>query len=145
MRISIDVYEHKKIMLDSSAIIAKELPSESRHQLAQNFLEATREEPNEFYILNETSHETFTRARRLAGLSEALRIYSQLRGDGVKIKQLTFLEKDEQKALELLKKYNDKHLSFHDALCAAVMMRNNIYRIFSFDHDFRWFGFLVHP
>ena len=47
--------------------------------------------------------------------------------------------------VSLLEKYYDKSLSFHDALCAAVMMRNKIYRIFSFDHDFRWFGFLVQP
>jgi len=52
---------------------------------------------------------------------------------------------DEGKALDLVKKYTDKKLSYHDALCASVMLRYRLYRVFTFDSDFWTFGFELLP
>jgi predicted nucleic acid-binding protein len=58
---------------------------------------------------------------------------------------LEFQASDEIFARGLLAKYDDQRLSFHDALCAAVMFREGIFKIFSFDRDFWLFGFQVLP
>jgi predicted nucleic acid-binding protein len=46
---------------------------------------------------------------------------------------------------QLLMKYKDQKLSFHDALCVSVMKREGIFRIFTFDKHFWLFGFEVFP
>ena len=73
----------------------------------------------------------------------ALAGYEFIRARDVKV--LPFDQDDEDAALRSLRKYADKELSFHDALCAAVMKRNGIFKIVSFDSDFFAFGFEVIP
>jgi predicted nucleic acid-binding protein len=94
-------------------------------------------------VLNATSHEAFTRQRYDVRLESALDTYGFMRG--VQFRQLDFNQADEDRAIELLRKYRDQTLSFHDALCAAVMLRNGIYKVFTFDSDFWCFGFAVLP
>lgn len=61
------------------------------------------------------------------------------------IKLLRFGADDEVRAVTLLTQYSDHRLSFHDALCAAVMLRVGIPSIFTFDSDFYALGFIVLP
>jgi predicted nucleic acid-binding protein len=44
-----------------------------------------------------------------------------------------------------LEKYSDQKISFHDALCAAVMLRIGAYRAFAFDKHFWIMGFEMLP
>ena len=67
-------------------------------------------------------------------LDAAIRGFELLRAANVRT--LRFTEADEAKAIELVRKYIDKTLSYHDALCASVMLRHRLFRIFSFDADF---------
>jgi predicted nucleic acid-binding protein len=133
-------YEHA-VFIDTSAILALFNTSDSLHKTAKNFFENISDV--DWFVLNATIHETFTRNRYGRDLHSSLEIYDNLKGS--KFKVLRFEEDDENKARALLEKYDDKVLSFHDALCAAVMIKIGIYKIFSFDSDFWSFGFFVMP
>ena len=93
--------------------------------------------------LNETSHELYTRVRYQADTSNALEQFDFLRSGEFRV--LEFNLKDENYARSLLDRYGEHVISFHDALCAAIMERVGIYKIFSFDSDFWTLGFEVYP
>ena len=129
------------VLIDSSAVIALYDESEALHTTAQQFFE--NQHDLTWLALNVTSHESFTRLRYDTNLKTAIAGYQFLRSNGVR--PLTFTAADEDTARRLIEKYTDKKLSFHDALCAAVMLREGIFRIFTFDSDFWAFGFQVLP
>jgi predicted nucleic acid-binding protein len=134
------VYD-RMIAVDTSAVIALLNPKDQFHDLAREFFENT--EGFIWLALNVTTHELFTRTRYDQGLRQALSGYDFLRGERFSL--LKFDTADETSARQILQKYDDQNLSFHDALCAAVMMREGIFKVFSFDRDFWVFGFEVLP
>jgi predicted nucleic acid-binding protein len=58
---------------------------------------------------------------------------------------LDFQAPDEVAARQLLTKYQEHRIRFHDALCSVVMIRHGIYRIFTFDSDFGCWAFKWFP
>ena len=129
------------IVIDTSAVIALTNPSDKFYQQSQYFFENTR---NVLWILlNATTHETFTRLRYNIDLKTALNTYDWLRTKQFRI--INFDMCDEKEARALLQKYKDQKFSFHDALCAAMMIRIGMFRIFTFDSDFWIMGFQVEP
>ncbi len=128
-------------VLDTSVVFARHCDRDRRHNQALATLQSAAS--LSLCAVNVTSHETFTRLRKDTGLEGALKGYEFIRATGVTI--LDFNAEDEESAVTSLRKYKDKNLSFHDALCAAVMKRHGIYRIISFDSDFFAFGFEVIP
>lgn len=129
------------VLIDTSAVIALYDESQTLHTHAHQFFE--NQHHLTWLALNVTSHESFTRLRYDTDLKTAIAGYQFLRSNGVR--PLTFTAADEDQARQLIEKYTDKKLSFHDALCAAVMIREGIYMIFTFDSDFWAFGFQVLP
>lgn len=127
--------------MDTSAVLELRREGSPFHVDAKRFFEEASDLT--WCVLNATSHETFTRQRYDVGLDPGLETYHFMRGE--QFRQLSFDQSDEQRAVQLLAKYTDQRLSFHDALCAAVMLRNGIYQIFTFDSDFWCFGFQVVP
>jgi predicted nucleic acid-binding protein len=125
-------------LVDTSAVIALFNANDPLHKTAKEFYSCTTN--IDWFILNITIHETFTRCRYDMSLITAISIYDILTDGRFNI--LKFIEEDEDSARNLLEKYNDKVLSFHDALCASVMLRKGIYKIFSFDSDFRVLDFM---
>jgi predicted nucleic acid-binding protein len=134
------VYD-RMIAVDTSAVIALLDSEDQFHELAQQFFENAQ--GFTWLAVNITSHELFTRVRYDEDLPTALSRYDFIRGEGFDI--LNFDTDDEIFARQLLEKYNDQTLSFHDALCAAVMLREGIFKVFSFDRDFWVLGFEVFP
>lgn len=134
------VYE-RTLLIDTSAVVALFEPGDRYHPEAQSYW-ATREEFR-WTAVNVTAHEAFTRGRYGKGYERGRRHFDFLRSQQVDV--LNFEKSDEQEALALLQKYQEHRISFHDALCAAVMKRIGIYRVFSFDKDFWIFGFEVLP
>lgn len=128
-------------LVDTSAVLELRREDGDHHAEARRFFEAAR--GLTWCVLNSTSHETFTRERYDVSLDSGLESYHFMRGAA--FRQLSFDQSDEERAVELLKRYEDQTLSFHDALCAAVMLRHGIYKIFTFDKDFWCFGFAVLP
>jgi uncharacterized protein len=134
------IYEHIAL-IDTAAAIALLDPTERFHKDATTCFQHS---DVAWASLNVTGHEAYTRARyKGADPSGAVEHYELLRGYGVTV--LAFESGDESSAIAILRKYSDQSLSFHDALCAAVMTRLGIYRVFTFDHHFLTLGFELIP
>jgi len=132
------------VLIDTSACVAAFDEADALHTEATTTLAQLTSDGH--YLLcavNVTAHESFTRIRYNARLNAGLLGYSWLRSEG--LETIQFSDDDEREALSLIRKYSSVRLSFHDALCAAVMLRLGIYRIFSFDADFWAFGFELIP
>jgi len=137
----IGVVYDRMVAVDTSAIIALFDPHDQFHELARQFFQNSS--GIIWLAVNVTSHELFTRVRYNDGLPAALNRYDFFRKEPFRL--LKFSTEDEISARALLGRYDDQQLSFHDALCAAVMIREGIFKIFSFDRDFWLFGFEVLP
>jgi predicted nucleic acid-binding protein len=129
------------ILIDTSAAIALLNPQDQFHHLAHSFLDLSKNYV--WVVLNSTKHESFTRTRYDYDFNNALRIYDYLSSEP--IQQIYFTRADEVEAINILKRYQEHKLSFHDALCAAVMKKYGIYKAFTFDKHFYYFGFEVYP
>jgi predicted nucleic acid-binding protein len=92
--------------------------------------------------LDLTAHETFTRLRAKTNVPKGFKGFDFLRTD---LTLIRFEAEDESRTRTLLEKYADHNISYHDAMCAAVMLRSGIYKIFTFDRDFLILGFQVIP
>ena len=135
------LYEHIALV-DSSAVIALLNENDRFHQEATDFFTEAAE-TLAWSALDVTAHESFTRVRYHRHLLAALEHYDFLRCPDYEV--LRFTSEDEDEARALLAKYDDQVLSYHDALCAAVMLRIGIFKIFTFDRDFWTPGFQVLP
>jgi len=127
-------------LIDTSAVVSILDRRDSLHRLFTSFFENA---PLDWAALNLTAHETFTRVRYRADVHLGLRGFDLLRSTGVTV--IDFEERDETRARALLVKYADHRISHHDAICAAVMRRTGIYKIFTQDSDFQILGFQVLP
>ena len=134
------VYE-QMLMMDTSAILALHNTTDSNHRQAVNCM--TENEDLKRFSLDVTAHESYTRARYAYDFRTAIDCYEFLRSSTCRV--LRFTPEDEESAMSILRKFSEHSISFHDALCAAVMLRNHIYRIFAFDRDFYILGFEVLP
>ncbi|MGH2396796.1 MAG: type II toxin-antitoxin system VapC family toxin [bacterium] len=134
------VYE-QVALIDTSAVLALHDPSEQFHRYARSLFSS--QHGLVWAVLDATSHECFTRARYRSTFRAAMDHYSFLRDSEFKL--LRFSAEDEIGARDLLERYSKHSLSFHDALCAAVMKRIGIYRVFTFDRDFAVLGFEILP
>lgn len=128
-------------LIDTSAAIALHDPTERRHAAVRSVYANARD--LRWAVLDLTSHECFTRVRYAREFQPALEHYQFLRGMGIQL--VRFVHDDEPEALRLLQKYADHRFSFHDALCAAAMLRSGIYKILTLDSDFATLGFEVLP
>jgi predicted nucleic acid-binding protein len=130
------------VLIDTAAVVAVLEGTERFHEHAKAYFS---EQPTVVWAsLNVTAHEAFTRARYGGSYCErALTHFDFLRGENIRV--LPFEAADELSARAILIKYADHRLSYHDALCAAVMRRVGIYRVFTFDHHFAVLGFELVP
>ena len=129
------------VFVDTSAIIALNSPSDQFHDSAKQYFQS--QSGVRWVVMNATTHESFTRVRYDTNLEKALRVYDWLRSSN--FLNISFGRLDEDRARDILERYHDQTFSFHDALCAATMIRVGLYRIFSFDSHFWSMGFQVEP
>lgn len=130
------VYE-QVALIDTSAVLALHDPAEQFHADATRLFSS--QHGLIWAVLDATSHECFTRARYRGTFRAAIEHYTFLRDSDFRL--LRYEAEDEAAALDLLERYSEHSLSFHDALCAAVMKRVGMYRVFTFDRDFSVLGF----
>ena len=135
------IYEHAAFV-DSAAVIALLDDTDANHEDAINFMKLGGV-GLPLFALNLTSHECFTRIRYKKTTALAMEHYSYLRSPPIDL--IRFEDEDENKAHDLLIKFSEHSISFHDALCAAAMMRTGVFKIFTFDKDFYTLGFQLLP
>lgn len=129
------------ILIDTSAAVALVNPKDQFHKQALSFFNFSPDIV--WVVLNCTRHESYTRSRYDYDFNSAIKIYDYLSSEP--LYQLFFDKSDEDEARNLLQQYNEHKISFHDALCASVMIKNGIYKVFTFDRHFYIFGFEVYP
>ena len=132
----------KAALIDSSAVIALHDTDDQFHADALRFY--IERSDLVWCTLDVTAHELFTRVRYRSSAIAALEHFDFLRNSNV-FRLYRFSPVDEDEAHDILTRYSDHTISFHDALCAAAMKRLGILRIFSFDRDFAVMGFEVFP
>jgi predicted nucleic acid-binding protein len=137
----IQTFYEQVALFDTSAVIALHDPQEPRHAAVRSLYANAHDLI--WAALDVTSHECFTRVRYSRGLQPAFEQYGFLRDGGIKL--IRFEAGDENTALDVLRRYADHTISFHDALCFAVMKRHGIFRVVSVDSDFQIFGLEVLP
>lgn len=131
------------ILIDTSAVVAIENSNDQHHASASKFF-ANKSSSVRWCSVNVTAHEAYTYTRyKNFSVARAIEHYDFLRAGTVQL--LSFIPEDEAETRKLLLRYHDQKLSFHDVLCASVMLRVGIFKVFTFDKDFRILGFEVVP
>jgi predicted nucleic acid-binding protein len=106
----------------AAVVVARRLAQESRRLFTTNFVIA----------------EAHTLILTRLGHAQALRFLEELiRGGTVVVRIST---RDERRAREIIRRYDDKDFSLTDATSFAVMERLRIHDAFTFDRNFEQFG-----
>ena len=132
------------IFIDTGAFLARYLRKDQHHRSALSVWERLGSKPENCATSNFVLDETFTLLGRWAGHGFAVQ-----RAKSVYASQaLTILRpdrEDEMKALQFFGKYADQHVSFTDCISFALMKRERIDRVFTFDRHFEFAGFQTIP
>lgn len=130
-----------RIFVDSSAFFAFTVRTDDHHEEAVAVLERITRQALQLvtttYIVAE-AHALFLRRVGRDAAATFLRIF-----DESSVLLLRPGRDDEQEARAIIYRYTDKQFSLTDAISFAVMNRLRITTAFSFDDDFRQFGFTL--
>ena len=134
----------RPVLVDTSALVALYVKSDSRHGEAADVLAGLREKKRLLLATTDVYDETVPLVRRWAGYAHAMAAGESLRQSRV-LELVTVEEGDRDQAWKLFKSHKEAKLSFTDCTSAAVMSRFELDEIFAFDSDFRGFGFKTLP
>ncbi len=135
----------RRVFIDSSAFFALLVPEDPSHRATA---EAALQLDRENRLLTYTN---FIRAECYTlCLNKGSRRFAQAfldRLEQLPAESLVFVTPDDEtKAVQILRRYNDKLFSFVDATCFVVMEQLRIVEVLTLDDDFRQYGrFLTLP
>lgn len=126
-----------KCFVDTSAFVALNNPNDQHHHEAIEI--ANKLGHYDFHLSEAVLTEAYTLLRYRLGFHVARRFLASI------IEQRQFQVVDistdiRREALSLLEKYNDHKISYCDALTVAIMTRNQVDKVFTFDHHFELMG-----
>lgn len=128
------------IFVDTGAFLARYLVRDQYHEISIKTWESLEKRNPLFYTSNFILSEVFTLLGRWAGHSfaaeRAQRIYETER-----INILRPVEEDEKNALQTFTKFADLRISFTDCVSSALMKREKLIDVFTFDKHFEFLGF----
>lgn len=128
----------RPIFVDTSVIVALLNRNDALHHRAKTIILKLENERVSLVITNYIRLETHALLMQRAGSDLAIKFLED------KTWYVEWVsEEDENKALELLKKYNDKRFSLTDAASFVIMSRLNINEAFTFDRHFQQYGWTV--
>lgn len=132
-----------KVFVDTSAFIALDDRSDSRHADAKDFYDALTAS-DRLFTSNYVVDEAITRFRYAVGHHAAVRFAEAILGS--RLYEILYVDSDvEAGALQVLKRFRDKELSFTDCTTIALVQRHGLDAVFAFDDDFRKVGLRVAP
>jgi len=131
------------IFIDTGAFIGKYLSKDQYHAQAHKIWQVIADNKEICFTSNFVLDETFTLLGRRAGYffaeQRARNIYAS--------KILNILRpdlKDELNALDFFNKFSDHKISFTDCISFALMKKQKITKVFTFDKHFEWAGFQLY-
>ena len=134
----------KKVFVDTGAFLALTNRADQHHQNALNCLGNLQIQRVVFVTSNFILDETYTRLRSKAGLNAAIRFGEEIQLNR-QLKIVTVEKSLETIAWEIFKKYHEQYFSYTDCTSFAIMKRKKLKEAFSFDKDFKIFGWTTHP
>ena len=129
-------------LVDSSAFFALAYPRESNNAAARAIAHRLALERWQLFITNFIRAEAHALILNRLGHHVADRFLQELRRGGATI-LVRVTEDDEDKALALIDQYRDKDFTLTDATSFVVMERLSITHAFTFDDDFKQYGWIV--
>jgi predicted nucleic acid-binding protein len=133
-----------RIVVDSSGYYAVSDTADANHAVARAFVHELAQARNHLFTTNYIIAEAHALLLNRLGYRTARTWLTEVtQSPGTTIVRVS--RRDERRALEIIRRYDDKTFSLTDATSFAVMERLHIGRAFSFDRDFRQFGFVTLP
>jgi predicted nucleic acid-binding protein len=132
----------RRVFVDTSAYFALTDPRDSDHQEARRVMNRLTDERWRLFTTNFILAETH--ALLLARLSRriAARVLAALdQSEATTIVRVA--ARDERRARAIIEQYDDKDFSLTDATSFAVMERLHVTQAFTFDQNFRQYGFAI--
>ena len=125
----------RAVLWDSSAVLALLDADDADHDTAARITREIANEARPSFVTNYIEVETHALLLRKLGRSLAL---EWLLSGGLPVVRVS--PQEEQRAKEILERYNDKDWSLCDSISFAVIDSRNIDAAFSFDRHFLQFG-----
>jgi len=134
----------KKIFVDTSAIIAIFNEKDKYYDEAKNYIYSLVKTKFLLITTNTILIETFDFFKRKSSNIELNKICSSIKESSL-FSIVYSDETIEKEAFKIFIKYNDQRFSFTDCISFAFMRLYEIDRAFTFDDDFKIFGFKINP
>ncbi|MTJ19822.1 type II toxin-antitoxin system VapC family toxin [Dolichospermum sp. UHCC 0352] len=123
---------NQEIIVDTSALIAFFVKSETNHQIAKQY---TYHNLNHRWIILETVFdETVTWIRSKISSAASIKIGQVLRTEH---RYINISDQDDQLIWETFCKYNDKEWSYTDCSILVMANRLSVFEVFAFDEHIR--------
>lgn len=133
--------QRRRVLTDSSAYLALLDANDSNHQAAIEILEWLAEQHYRQYTTSAMLYEAHALILSELGTRQANQFLQRILQGNTTI--IRVRATDEERAREILFRYTDKTFSYNDALSFVIMARLGISLAFSFDDDFRQYGWTV--
>lgn len=134
----------KSVFIDTSAFVALRNASEAEHEQARSALAELISGDVALFTSNYVFAETYTALMVRVGRSEAIEWGRRFRAGGAI--DLVHLDRPtEERAWEILERYDDKRWSYVDATSFALIERDGADQAFAFDEHFAQRGLCLVP
>jgi len=130
-----------RVFVDTSAFFALLDERDASHAAAVSILARLAAEPSQLLTTNLILAECHALILARLGRRPALRFLDDVRESSTNVIRGSVA--DEQSAVAILRRYDDKDFSFTDASCFAVIERLKLTAAFSFDRNFAQYGLTV--
>lgn len=130
----------KSVFVDTGAFFAQIVADDTHHERATALFHQADAEQWELVTTNAVVYETYglLLVRSRPARDNALAFLDLVTGDRYRIERVA--TGDEEAAVALIRKHEDKRYSLVDALSFAVMERLRIEEVIAFDRHFRSYG-----
>ncbi len=133
-----------EILVDAAAWVGLADEADPHHQKATDAFPNLLRNYNHFVTTNLILGESYNLIHRRCGHQAAISFIKSIY-NSQKIKVVYINQEDDQKAIQILEKYDDQAFSLVDATSFVVMQQREIQEVFTFDHHFWIMGYSVVP
>ncbi|MEM9539707.1 MAG: PIN domain-containing protein [Cyanobacteria bacterium P01_E01_bin.42] len=121
-----------RIIVDTSALVAFFIRSETYHQAARDFVMNNRD--RQWIVIRSVFDETVTLLRSRVSAKVFIEVGQVLRENHIYI---PLSDIDDEETWKIFSQYDDKAWSYTDCLFLAIARRLSVFEVFSFDAHFR--------